>query len=110
MKHTVKNIVIEAGESTGSTPITLKAGNVVACAIYKSATPSSPVDIKIEDSQGDDLQPFMTFEDYVPGTGNYIESRKPLSTGKHKEIVVLARASQPLTEKVTFQMIFYIQE
>jgi len=110
MKHTVRNIVIENGQSTGSTSITLRHGEVVACAIYKSTTPSSPVDIKIEDSQGDELQPFMTYQDYEPGNGNYMESRKPLSIGDHKEIVVLAKSSEPLNSKVTFQIIFYIKK
>ena len=79
MKHTVRNIVIEAGQEAGSTAITLKNGEVVACAIYKSVVPSFPVDIKIEDSLVDELQPFMTYQDYEPGNGAYIESRKPLS-------------------------------
>ena len=110
MKHTVKNLVIENGSDTGSASVTLKKGEVIACAIYKSKTPSFPVDIKIEDSLGDELQPFMTFQDYEPGNGAYIESRKPLSVGRHNEITVLAKSGQPLTEKVTFQMIFYIKD
>lgn len=110
MKHSVRNLVIANGASTGSVSVDLKQGNVVACAIYPSATPSSPVDIKIEDTQGDEIHPFITYKDFAPGNGNYLESRKPLSVGKHKTVEVIAKASGNLTSEVVFQVVFYIED
>lgn len=109
-KHSVKNIIIESGTDIGTASVTLKEGEVVACALYKDVVPSAAVDIKIEDSQGDELHPLMTYKDFEPGDGNYLESRKPLSLGKHRQVEIIAKASASLTAKVSFQMIFYIKE
>ena len=110
LKHKVVNLTIPSGEDYKDAPIFLEEGNIVACALHTDNTPSSNVNVKIEDNKSDELHPYVTYKEYQPTNGNHFESRKPIHFSGGREIKVFAKSSTALTEDFNFQLIFYIDQ
>lgn len=105
-QKTVVEVSILATESTGESRVKLKSGNVVSCALYENGDPSKPVNVKIEDSFGEEIHPFASHKNYKQTNGDYENSFKPIEIVGNQEIVVKARSAEAQTAKFTFQMIF----
>ena len=110
-KYSYKNITIPIGSNRVTETITIKRGQVVACALLTSLTPSSPVDVQIQDDAGNDIHPMVSHLEYKPTNGGHKESRKELFFEGNQDIKITAKSvSNIANADFTFQMLFYIED
>lgn len=110
LKHKVVNLTIPAGDDYKDVALFLDEGKVIACALHTDNSPSSNVNVKLEDSNSNELHPFVSHKEYQPTNGNHFESRKSIHFSGGREVKVFAKSSNALTEEFNFQLIFYIDQ
>ncbi|WP_272152120.1 hypothetical protein [Tenacibaculum aiptasiae] len=109
LKAKVVNIRIPAGDNNDTQPLHIELGKVVKCALFKEEAPDQPVNVKIEDIQGHELHPSVTYKEYEPTNGNHYDSRKDIHFDGNREIRVIAQAKSALRKDFVFQMMFYFE-
>lgn len=106
LQKSVVDITILSGAKTGENTVQLKSGNVVSCALYVDANPSKPVNVKIEDSHGEELHPSVSHKNYEQTNGDYETSFKPLDINGNQEISIVAKSKEAQTADFSFQIVF----
>lgn len=104
-KSTV-DVTVVSTSKTGENSVRLKSGKVVSIALYVDAAPSKPVNVKIEDENGEELHPAVSYKNYEQTGGAYLESFKPFQIDGNQEIFVKAYSKEAQTSDFSFQMIF----
>jgi hypothetical protein len=108
--YSYKNITLPVGSDRVTEKISIKRGQVVACALLTSLTPSSPVDLQIQDDAGNDIHPMVSHLEYKPTNGAHKESRKEIFFEGNQDIVITAQsASNIVGSDFAFQMLFYVE-
>lgn len=107
---TVVNLSIPNGSSSTHTDVELTVpGSVVAAALHRNGTPTSPVDVKIETTRGDEIYPSVDHQEFLPTGGAFKESRKPIDLGSNRQFRVKCFSSTNLTADFDIQLVFYHQ-
>ncbi|WP_435415048.1 hypothetical protein [Polaribacter aestuariivivens] len=106
LQKSVVDVTVLSGEKQGINTVNLKSGKVVSIALYEDGTPSSSVNVKIEDAFGEELHPFVNFKNYKQSGGSYEDSFKPIQIPGNQEIVIKANAKENLTSDFSFQIVF----
>ncbi|XRE42353.1 hypothetical protein ACIVBQ_000557 [Tenacibaculum discolor] len=110
IKHSVINGRIENGTNSVQVQGFIKPGKVVKLALFSDSSPSKPVNVKLEDTGGDELHPLVSHKEYEPTNGNHFESRKEIYFEGNRDVVVKAVSSENHTSDFNFQLIFYIEQ
>lgn len=107
--HSVANLTIATGHTETQTTLLLKRGQCLTVALYEENNPSSNVNVKLSNIQGEELHPSVTYKNYKPTNGNYNESMKSFIVHGGQEIDITATSKTALTSNFSFQMIFNIE-
>ncbi len=110
MNYKVVTVTIPKGREQERQEVKVEDGTIIACALHTDHVPSSMVKIKLEDTNLNEIHPFVSYKEFQPTNGNHFESRKHLNVDGNRDVVVFAKTSKPLQKAFSFDLLFYVEK
>ena len=108
MNYIAQNITIALNTSSSSEVVEIDFGKYTHCEFIPNTTtePTSSVNIKVVDSQNDELHPLVSYKSVEHKGGGYTQGMKPVNFGNQRKVKVMLNAAGNLATEWGGQIIF----